>query len=49
MKIGCPEEAAFVRGFITLSQLRNLVSEMPDCNYKDYLSMIVEGYKTGLL
>ncbi len=49
MKIGCPEEAAFVRGFITLSQLRKLVSEMPNCNYKDYLSMIVEGYKTGLL
>ena len=37
IKIGCPEEAAFRRGFITLKQLDALTSAMPDCEYKQYL------------
>lgn len=49
MKIGCPEEAAFVRGFISVEELKQLVFKMPICDYKDYLSMIVDGYQTGLL
>ena len=49
MKIGCPEEAAFVRGFISVEELKQLVFKMPICEYKDYLSMIVDGYQTGLL
>lgn len=49
MKIGCPEEAAFVRGFISVEELKQLVFKMPFCEYKDYLSMIVDGYQTGLL
>ena len=49
MKIGCPEEAAFVRGFISVEELKQLVLKMPICDYKDYLSMIVDGYQTGLL
>ncbi len=37
IKIGCPEEAAFRNGFLTLEQLRALVAEMPRCEYRDYL------------
>jgi glucose-1-phosphate thymidylyltransferase len=37
IKIGCPEEAAFRRGFISLKQFDALTSAMPNCEYKDYL------------
>ncbi|MHB9009683.1 MAG: glucose-1-phosphate thymidylyltransferase RfbA [Limisphaerales bacterium] len=37
IKIGCPEEAAFRRGFITLEQLTGLVTQMPRCEYREYL------------
>ncbi len=41
MKIGCPEEAAFRRGFVSLKQLQDLVSNMPECEYRDYLQNVV--------
>jgi glucose-1-phosphate thymidylyltransferase len=37
MKIGCPEEAAFRRGFLSLAQLETLTQRMPRCEYRDYL------------
>jgi glucose-1-phosphate thymidylyltransferase len=37
IKIGCPEEAAFRRGFLTLGQLEALSARMPRCEYRDYL------------
>jgi len=37
IKVGCPEEAAFHRGFISLTQLETLVGKMPNCEYRDYL------------
>lgn len=37
MKIGCPEEAAFRRGFLSLAQLEILTQRMPRCEYRDYL------------
>lgn len=37
VKIGCPEEAAFRAGFLQLSQLENLATAMPRCEYRDYL------------
>jgi glucose-1-phosphate thymidylyltransferase len=37
IKIGCPEEAAFRHGFISLKQLDALNAAMPNCEYKDYL------------
>jgi len=49
MKIGCPEEASYIRGFINLDEFKTLVSKMPICDYKNYLSMIIEGYQTGIL
>jgi glucose-1-phosphate thymidylyltransferase len=41
IKIGCPEEAAFRRGFLSLDQLENLVSGMPDCEYREYLRSVI--------
>lgn len=41
IKIGCPEEAAFRQGFITLEQLEALVAQMPRCEYRDYLEQEV--------
>jgi glucose-1-phosphate thymidylyltransferase len=37
IKIGCPEEAAFRRGFLSLAQLEALTRKMPNCEYRDYL------------
>ena len=41
LKIGCPEEAAFRRGFLSLDQLESLTSQMPECEYRDYLRNVV--------
>jgi glucose-1-phosphate thymidylyltransferase len=38
IKIGCPEEAAFRRGFLSLQQLEELTQKMPKCEYRDYLT-----------
>jgi glucose-1-phosphate thymidylyltransferase len=37
IKIGCPEEAAFRRDFLTLQKLEALAQRMPRCEYRDYL------------
>ncbi len=37
IKIGCPEEAAFRQGFVSLNQLDAIVSQMPKCEYRTYL------------
>jgi glucose-1-phosphate thymidylyltransferase len=37
VKIGCPEEAAFRAGFLSLAQLEELANRMPKCEYRDYL------------
>ena len=41
IKIGCPEEAAFRHGFLSLEQLEKLAGEMPKCEYRDYLCEVV--------
>ena len=41
VKIGCPEEAAFHRGFLSLDALEKLLSRMPRCEYRDYLFEVV--------
>ena len=40
VKIGCPEEAAFRSGFITLTQLGAITNRMPKCEYRDYLAEV---------
>lgn len=41
VKIGCPEEAAFRCGFLSLTQLETLAEKMPKCEYHDYLIEVV--------
>jgi glucose-1-phosphate thymidylyltransferase len=41
VKIGCPEEAAFRRGFISLEQLAELCMRIPQCEYREYLESVV--------
>lgn len=40
MKLGCPEEAALYRGFLSLEEFETLVAGMPDCEYRDYLAEV---------
>jgi glucose-1-phosphate thymidylyltransferase len=37
VKIGCPEEASFRQGFVSLEELENIVKVMPNCEYRHYL------------
>ena len=41
VKIGCPEEAAFRQGFLTLPQLEALTAGMPKSEYRSYLENVV--------
>ena len=41
VKIGCPEEAAFRKGFLSLDQLEALAAKIPACEYGDYLAEVV--------
>ena len=41
-KIGCPEEAALVQGFLTLAQFEALIATLPHCEYRDYLARVAE-------
>ena len=39
--IGCIEEAALVRGFLTKYEFSNVVKLMPSSNYKKYLKNLI--------
>ncbi len=41
VKIGCPEEAAYRQGFLTLPQLQALTAKLPNCEYRDYLENVL--------
>jgi glucose-1-phosphate thymidylyltransferase len=45
IKIGCPEEAALVRGFLTLEAFEGLTAKMPKCEYRDYLEGLAAEYR----
>ncbi len=45
IKVGCPEEAAFRRGFLSLDAFGALVERLPNCEYRDYLAEIVREQK----
>ncbi len=49
IKIGCPEEVAFRRGFLSLEQLEAATAGMPRCEYRDYLEkeVIAEARRLG--
>lgn len=44
IKLGCPEEAALRRGFLSLAGFQNLVQKMPSCEYRTYLQGIASEY-----
>jgi glucose-1-phosphate thymidylyltransferase len=41
IKIGCPEEAAYRRGFVSRNELEKLSAQMPNCEYRDYLHRVL--------
>ncbi len=49
LKVGCPEEAALVRGFINLNQFQTLLKRMPACEYRDYLQGVAKEKQEGLI
>lgn len=46
VKIGCPEEAALIRGFLSVVQFEALLKSMPNCEYRDYLVRVQEEVKS---
>lgn len=44
VKIGCPEEASLVRGFISVERLRSALDKMPECSYKRYMLRVVDDF-----
>jgi glucose-1-phosphate thymidylyltransferase len=49
LKIGCPEEVAFRKGFISLEQLRRLAEPISKTPYGQYLLRLVKDAEEGLL
>jgi len=47
IKVGCPEEAAFRRGFIGIRELEALVGRLPKCEYRSYLEAVAEEARRG--
>src|SRR3954470_10238164 len=41
VKIGCPEEAAFRQGFLSLEALEAITTRLPKCEYRAYLEEVV--------
>src|SRR5215471_9727229 len=41
VKIGCPEEASYRQGFLSLQQLQALTAKLPNCEYRAYLQEVV--------
>lgn len=42
IKIGCPEEAALVRDFLSMAQFEALLEQMPNCEYRSYLEDVAK-------
>lgn len=45
IKIGCPEEAALRRGFISESQFEGLIGALPRCEYRSYLEGVIAEHR----
>jgi glucose-1-phosphate thymidylyltransferase len=41
IKIGCPEEAAFRNGFLSMAELEGLMAKIPNCEYREYLNAMM--------
>ena len=40
IKLGCPEEASLHRGFLSIDEFEQLLTTMPKCEYRDYLTEV---------
>lgn len=47
IKIGCPEEAALRRGFISPTQIEAHLATLPQCEYRDYLAAVAAEARRG--
>lgn len=47
IKIGCPEEAAFRQGFLSLANFKDLVAKLPNCEYRVYLEQVIAEASRG--
>jgi glucose-1-phosphate thymidylyltransferase len=47
IKIGCPEEMAFRRGFINGGQFEALITKTPNCEYREYLQRVANETRIG--
>lgn len=45
IKIGCPEEAAFRKGLLPLDRFEALIANLPNCEYREYLSSVARDAK----
>lgn len=45
VKIGCPEEAALVRGFLSIHKFETLIECMPACEYSEYLRGVADEWQ----
>ncbi len=45
IKIGCPEEASLIRGFLSIKKFKKNLLSMPECQYKRYLERIAREIK----
>ncbi len=45
VKLGCPEEAALRRGFLSVEQFEALSGGMPSCEYRDYLQGVAGEFR----
>jgi len=49
VKIVCSENAALVRGFISMTEFETLLEEMPNCEHRDYLLVVANDARQGHL
>jgi glucose-1-phosphate thymidylyltransferase len=47
IKVGCPEEAAFRRGLLSLDRLIEVTSQLPKCDYRNYLEGVIAEARRG--
>ncbi len=47
LKVACIEEIAYQKKFISKEQMQNLLNEIPNSNYKDYLLRMIEENKNS--
>jgi glucose-1-phosphate thymidylyltransferase len=46
LKIACLEEIALDQGFVSVGEMEELVAEMPNSSYRDYVLRVVEEHRS---